>query len=530
LKKARTYVRNQRADAFRSANCVQSLVIADPGMRLARRDSRGPVEDNREDPDMGFVHPAKTDLFVSYAHVDDLPLEPGRPGWVTTLVNSLNSLLAQRLGRGESISLWMDHQLPGHVELTPEIESKLGESSVLLIVLSPAYLASTWCLKEMSFFNNTVRRRGGRVGARIFLVEFDQVERPHDLGELKGYRFWAKDPLGRSTRTLGVPRPRPEDRGYFDLLYDLRHDLAEALTRLKTGADNVAVSDEARDRPVVFLAEVTDDLDDQGEEVRRYLLQAGLAVAPEDIYLRDPAAFRALADRDLAHATLFVQLLGGLAGKRLLGASQTIVGLQHECAVDRGVPVLQWHARGLDLASVPHPDHRARLEGPSVIATELQEFKSLVVQRVRELTAPKPAAPRADNDADTLVFVNAEEADLDLAKRIGSLLFRHGIGYVLPNRSRRPAEARKALDGYLLNCDGLVLVHGTNPDWVFEQVIRFRKIKPRRETPIMAIGICDGPPPEKEECHFGLPGLRVINCRHGLDEEELNKFADHFIS
>ena len=111
-----------------------------------------------------------------------------------------------------------------------------------------------------------------------------------------------------------------------------------------------------------------------------------------------------------------------------------------------------------------------------------------------------------------------------------SLLFRHGIGYVLPNRSRRPAEARKALDEHLLNCDGLVLVHGTNPDWVFEQVIHFRKIKPRRESPIKAIGICDGPPPEKEECHFGLPGLRVINCRHGLDEEELNKFAENFTS
>ena len=26
-------------------------------------------------PDMGFVHPAKTDLFVSYAHVDDRPLD-----------------------------------------------------------------------------------------------------------------------------------------------------------------------------------------------------------------------------------------------------------------------------------------------------------------------------------------------------------------------------------------------------------------------------------------------------------------------
>jgi hypothetical protein len=478
---------------------------------------------------MGFVNPPKTDLFVSYAHVDDLPLEPGRPGWVTTLVDCLKNLLSQKLGRGESIALWMDHQLPGHVELTPEIEGKLGEAAALLIVLSPAYLASTWCVKEMRFFSSAIRRSGARDGARIFVVEYDQVERPPDLSDLKGYRFWAKDPLGRSTRTLGVPRPGPDDRGYFDQLYDLRHDLADALARLKADADNAPVPDESWDRPAVFLAEVTDDLDDQREEVRRYLLQAGLAVVPEGIYPRDPAAFRTAAESDLARAMLFVQLLSGLAGKRLPGAPQTIVGLQHECALTRGVPVVQWHSRGLDLASVAHPDHRARLDGPSVIVVDLQEFKRLVVQRVAELTAPKAAAPKADQDADTLVFVNAEEADLDLAKRIGGVLFRRGIGYVLPNRSRRPAEVRKSLDTYLLNCDGLVLVHGTNPDWVFEQVIRFRKVRPRRESSIKAIGICDGPPPEKEECHFGFPGLRVINCRHGLDEGELNKFADSLI-
>jgi hypothetical protein len=496
------------------------------GMRRARGDPYEPIAGNREVPDMGFVHPAKTDLFVSYAHVDDIPLEPERPGWVTTLVNSLKNLLAQRLGRGESISLWMDHQLPGHVELTPEIEEKLGGTAALLVVLSPAYLASTWCLKEMRFFSEAIRRVGGRAGGRIFVVEYDPVERPQELADLKGYRFWVRDPLGRSTRTLGIPRPGPEDRGYFDQLYDLRHDLAEALMRLKGHADDSPAPEAAGDGPVVFLAEVTDDLDDQREEARRYLLQAGLAVVPEGIYPRDSAAFRMAAEGDLSRARLFVQLLSGLAGKRLPGASQTIVGLQHECAAGRGVPVLQWHARGLDLAGVAHPDHRARLEGPSVIVADLQEFKSLVVQRVRELTAPKPAAPRVDRDVDTLVFVNAEEADLNLAERIGSLLFRRGIGYVLPKRSRQPAEVRKALDKCLLDCDGLVLVHGTNPDWVFEQVIRFRKIEPRRESRIKAMRLCDGPPPEKEECHFGLPRLRVINCRNGLDEDALNQFAD----
>jgi hypothetical protein len=378
----------------------------------------------------------------------------------------------------------------------------------------------------MRFFSEAIRRAGGRAGGRIFVVEYDPVDRPQELADLKGYRFWVKDPLGRSTRTLGIPRPGPEDRGYFDQLFDLRHDLAESLMHLKGHADDRPVPEAAGDGSVVFLAEVTDDLDDQREEVRRYLLQAGLAVVPEGIYPRDPAGFRTAAEGDLARARLFVQLLSGLAGKRLTGASQTVVGLQHECAAGRGVPVLQWHARGLDLGGVAQSDHRALLEGPSVIVADLQEFKSLVVQKVRELTAPKPAAHRVVLDVGALVFVNAEEANLNLAERIGSLLVRRGITYVLPERSRPPAKARKALDDYLLDCDGLVLVHGTNPEWVSQQVIRFHKIKPKRKSPIKAVGLCDGPPPEKEECHFGLPGLRVINCRNGLDENALNEFAD----
>jgi hypothetical protein len=74
-----------------------------------------------------------------------------------------------------------------------------------------------------------------------------------------------------------------------------------------------------------------------------------------------------------------------------------------------------------------------------------------------------------------------------------------------------------------------VLVHGTNRDWAFEQVIRFRKIRPRRETPIKAIGICEGPPPSKEECHFAHPDLKVIDCRHGLNEQELSRFVEHVL-
>src|SRR5262249_21635786 len=100
---------------------------------------------------MGYVHPDKPDIFLSYAHVDDEPdpAFPDRPGWVTTLVRVLEKRLAQKLGRVDSYGLWRDAQLAGHVELTPEILGRLRDAAVLLLVLSPA-CSTTWALAPTS--------------------------------------------------------------------------------------------------------------------------------------------------------------------------------------------------------------------------------------------------------------------------------------------------------------------------------------------------------------------------------------------
>ena len=57
---------------------------------------------------MGYVHPDKPDIFLSYARVNDDPdaTFPDRPGWVTTLVRGLKQRLANKFGRGEYFELW----------------------------------------------------------------------------------------------------------------------------------------------------------------------------------------------------------------------------------------------------------------------------------------------------------------------------------------------------------------------------------------------------------------------------------------
>ena len=143
---------------------------------------------------MGYVHPDYPDIFISYAHVDDA-LDPGEDeGWVTTLVRFLKNRLARKLGREDSYELWMDHQLPGNAVVTPEIDAKVRNSAVIVIVLSPGYLKSTWCGREMTLFlDEEVRRRRGTTSG-VLIVELDKVERPPALAELR--------PIASGSRTL----------------------------------------------------------------------------------------------------------------------------------------------------------------------------------------------------------------------------------------------------------------------------------------------------------------------------------------
>jgi TIR domain len=97
---------------------------------------------------IGFVPGYTHDIFVSYAHVDDLPDRKGEDGWVTVLVRRLMNRLAQLLGRQDSYSLWFDSELAHHVPITPEMLGTLEATATLMVVRSPGYLASPWCGRE----------------------------------------------------------------------------------------------------------------------------------------------------------------------------------------------------------------------------------------------------------------------------------------------------------------------------------------------------------------------------------------------
>jgi hypothetical protein len=432
--------------------------------------------------------------------------------------------------------MWRDAKLAGHLDLTPEILERARDAAVLLLVLSPAYLASEWCRRELRVFSETIRGRKAPRG-RIFIAEFDRVDPKQKLPELadvKGYRFWVEDPDTRNPHALGYPIVREKDEEYHKRVDDLCIELVRQLETIKQCEHHAAgsIATPGSDtRPHVYLAEVTEDLDTRRDAVRRHLDQAGFRVLPDvEPSHDDPEAYRVAIDAGLARCVVFVQLLSETPGRRFKGSELSYVALQHERAVAARKPVLQWRSRQLDAVSEEIPeDQRQRLCGPTVAATDLSEFKSLVVETVKKLTAPPPPArdPAALGDTDKLIFVDAEETDLEAARTIVGFFKAHGIGTALPVRGATPEKMRKSLKTRMLECDGMLLVHGTNPDWPVLQWAQFRKVKAEREAPIRAIGLCDLPPPEKPNAAadvLHLPAAHVIDCRDGLAAEKFATF------
>lgn len=224
------------------------------------------------------------DLFISYSHIDNEPLTPGQKGWVTRFHKSLETLLNMRMGGVSKI--WRDDKLTGDDVFSAEIVDQFSQTAVMVSVLSPRYIESDWCTKEMREFCEKAKLSGGVVvhnKARVYKV----VKTP----------FESYDPLPKVVRTvLGYDFFITDDKGYpveLDVAFDekfaqdynrkvnqLAWDIARFLKTLKTKAVDGGI-EETNGKPVVYLAECSYDRTQEREMLECELKHLGYTVVPE---------------------------------------------------------------------------------------------------------------------------------------------------------------------------------------------------------------------------------------------------------
>ena len=461
------------------------------------------------------------DLFVSYAHVDDLA--EGECGWVTGFVKRLEPALRQRLGGGEALKIFFDSRATGANYRLPELLVAVRKSALLLVVGSPSYAGRDWPRQELEAFVAQTEDLN-----RLFMIEvlpLGESERyPAPLDSHIRLEFWK--PTGR--RNVPMPYSLSADvQEVQPLIHALAADIRDKLLSMRLLSPAPQPSATAPDpapkpagnRVTVLIAQTTDDVEDEADQLRRFLKQyeQEVTVLPRAGYPQGGDAFKAALAQDLSQAGLFIQLLGQRAGRLPPDLAEGYTRCQIEAAKAAGVEIIQWRRSDLDVNAVADPTYRAILSAETVVASGLEAFKRQVLGWVRKPKAkPKPLATRS-----ATVFINADDKDMTVAKEIERECLQHALTTILPMSGPSSEANRKDLTENLTDCDVLLFIYGdTTQDWIRSQLRFFSKVKPKRESDPKLLAICSGPPP-KPDIGINFPNARLVNCADGWTIEPI---------
>jgi len=487
---------------------------------------------------MAYVPGFEHDIFISYAHVDNAPIEDDE-GWVTKLHASLLALIPQKIGRAEGFSIWRDAKLGGIDEFADTIDANFRKSALMLTILTPSYLASTWCPKELNgFISQPHELFGPRVGDknRVFKVmpspHIPPDEHPVSLQGSLGYQFYTINQMKGTEERFRRTTEQDPDQRYWLRLDDLAREIAMLLKKMRAIVlGEEPVPDEkntpAPTGPVVYLAEVTDDLIDQREEVKRTLEQHNVKVLPEVELLHSSPASIEAAREALSRAQLSVHLLGQFYGRRPKDEERSFIHIQYLAALEeskrRSLPRLSWLKKDFDLAEA---DDRQRefltaLENDpgadgELLKTGIEELKDTIMSKV----TPQPVAPLEE---DPFFYISCTPDDNERARNILACLRSENCqGIVSPVEGADENALRKHHRANLRRCDVFMILYGRAPEmWVQDKALEAWEVAKRRRKKPMKMYVCDWPPPLKHEVGIALNNLARWQSKEELTCEEV---------
>jgi TIR domain len=246
---------------------------------------------------------SRYDVFVSYSHGD--PRGIGRAplaGWTHRLIDELRRDIETTSTEFDQLALWDDREADPTLYLTPTIKDCVNNSALLLIVMSPRYLASSWCKDELEWFGQELRQRCTSDGHTLVVRALPTQEEtwPLPLKDTNGQSllgFWFHPrPAKEGVKPFGWPDPQPFDRQFFDALSQLSMIVMQRLRKLKERAalrtSVIRTYVRSKGKPTVYLharqgdaaawLKTRDELIDHGFDVLPYSVSEG-SIRPKNL-------------------------------------------------------------------------------------------------------------------------------------------------------------------------------------------------------------------------------------------------------
>ena len=296
------------------------------------------------------------DIFISYCHDDNVnPM--AKKGWVDVFHEALLWRLKQRLGRDHQAPvIWRDNSLQGNDSFSAVLTEELRRVALVVSVLTPSYVSSPWCKRELEEFSRAAQAQAGlRVDKKMRILKVlktpvDRDKHPALRQDETGFPFYApgRDPANPCEYTLsdGDENAALAQRAIDDLAFSIEAVL-NAINQQADTTRAAAATALAYAGTTVYLAECHWGLDEARQQIRRELEALGATVLPAgELPLRNPLRFRESVQQALAASSLAVHLVSALRGAGVADETDDCVVLQNRLAAERsaasGLQRLVW--------------------------------------------------------------------------------------------------------------------------------------------------------------------------------------------
>lgn len=427
----------------------------------------------------------ETDLFISYAHIDNAPLLPDEKGWISRFHASLQTFVNMRMGR--RVEIWRDDKLQGNDVFSKEIVDQFPKTALFISVLTPRYIVSEWCTKEISEFCRTAEQNGGSVvdnKSRVFKVIKTPVDSLEPLPSVAkkavGYEFYTRE--GNTPLELDPAYGREFAQAYNRKVVTLASEITETLKKLKTGGESEdLVEGRAATKATVYLAECSHDRRDDRERIEAELKAHGYTVLPDEQLPTDEASYIRAVERSLAKCRHSIHLVGDSYGLVPDGPSnKSVVVLQNELAAKRSksdgllriisLPegTVSEQARQQDYVETLNQNAEMQL-GADLITGDLEHLKRAIHATLKKLEAHLEEDHNqhiAAEDGTKLIYLICDNKDRKATVPVRKYLKAQGLQVAIPAFEGDATEVREANRKLLTTCDGVLLFYGAgNEAW-----------------------------------------------------------------
>jgi hypothetical protein len=486
------------------------------------------------------------DILISYAHIDDAPLVEGQKGWISEFHRSLEIRLAQVTGRKPVI--WRDPKLQGNDFFGDEIVSQFPDIAMLISILSPRYVKSDWCVKEVNeFVKASDKNLGVRVDnkSRIFKVIKTPVHRsehPPVIKDVLGYEFYQIDQETGRPKEFGRIFGGQTEQEYWQRIDDLAYDIRDLLDLISRQADK-AQTPEEKDKPAIYLAETTSDLKEHRESIRRDLQQHGYRILPEQNLPLTDAELRTTVDSLLSQCVLSVHLIGSRYGVVPEGSEKSIHEIQNELVAAKSIGKKLKRLIWLIPNSQPE-DARQRnfvrlLMNDSdinstaeLLQSSLEEVKAAIHEKLKkeQEKEEKQEPDEADPTGPARIYLICDQKDLEsgATRVLEDHLFDRGFDVILPVFEGDETQVRLDHQENLKTCDGVLVFYGQgNELWLRSKLRDFLKVAGYgRSKPLEPKAVYISGPADAGKERYRSHEVIVINGLSGFDPSQLADFED----